>query len=151
MLQQVAEQLGIDSSFYYLFGLIVGLYFFLSFAYLRPFQKLLEQRRARTEGTKEDAADLIAKADEIFNQYKARLKQVNDEARQILRDGEAVARKEEAQILDAASQKSKAALQDAVKELEGQRRAAVESLGGSIIGLAGDIATKVLGRQVSAK
>lgn len=150
-LAQIAAQLGIDNSFYYLFGMMYVLFLLLSTIYVKPFQKLIIYRREKTEGVKKEAQELTAQAEDKFSQYKTRLKAVNDKARQSFRDSEEAARKEESKIVAEASSKAKDSLQTTQRELDVQRKAALEALSGEISGIATDIATKVMGRQVSAR
>jgi F0F1-type ATP synthase membrane subunit b/b' len=150
-LTQIAAQLGIDHTFYYLFPLVIILYVLLSALYLRPFQKLLHHRRMKTEGARKEAQELGAQAEDKLNQYRVRLKEVHERARRELREREEAARKEEARILGDAAAKAKESLQSTAKQLEDQRRSALEALAADISGLAGEIATKVLGRQVGAR
>jgi len=150
-LAKVGAQLGIDNSFFWLFGLMWVLYALLSGVYLKPFQKLLQFRKAKTEGTKKEAAELTSQAEEAVTQYKQRLKEVTDLARQSLRDSESLARREEAEIINTASMKSKASVQAAQKELETERKSVVAALSAEISGIAADIATKVLGRPIGSR
>jgi F0F1-type ATP synthase membrane subunit b/b' len=149
-LKQIIAQLGIDDSFFWLFGMMWVLYALLSVTYLKPFQKLLHARKEKTEGTKKEAAELTARAEEKFGQYKERLKEITDEARREYRSREEAAKKEEAKILGDASHKAKTALQGAQRELDSQKKAVLETLSNDISGLATDIATKVLGRPVGS-
>lgn len=150
-LAQIAGQLGIDHTFYYLFGMMYVLFLLVSNIYVKPFQRLIILRREKTEGVKKEAQELTAQAEEKFSQYKARLKEINEKARQMLRDGEEVARKEESKILADAGSQAKESLQNTQKDLEAQRKAALDALSGEISGLAGEIATKVMGRPVNAR
>ncbi|MEW6057937.1 MAG: ATP synthase F0 subunit B [Bdellovibrionota bacterium] len=147
-LRDIAAQLGLDQTFFYLFGLVFALHLFLSATYLKPFQKLIEHRRKKTEGVKEEAQQLMAQAEEKFNQYKSRLKEVNERARSAYRDSEEQARKEESRILGEASARAKDTLQETQKELDQQRKATVAALSGEISGMASEIATKVMGRPL---
>lgn len=146
-LAQIAAQLGIDESFYYLFGMMFVLYLLLRLVYLKPFQHLLHERKVKTEGAKKEAEELKAKAEQTHANYKARLKEVNDRARNALREGEDLAKKEEAKILGEAANKAKAALQNTQKELDAQRKAIIDALTGEISGMADQIAVKVMGRN----
>lgn len=150
-INQIFAQLGIDSTFFYLFGLMFVLHIVLSTTYLKPFQKLLHDRREKTEGVKRDAQRLVNEAEAKFEQYREKIKGINDKARGALREHEELARKEEIKILSDAATKAKASLQSIQRDLETQRKAAVEALAGDISGIATDIATKVLGRPVSTK
>ena len=148
---EIATQLGIDSTFYYLFVLVLVLYFLMSATYLRPFQKHLHHRKEKTDGVKKEAQELTGRAEEKFSQYKARLKDVNDQARQAMRENEETARREESKILADAGTKAKASLQSIQKELDTQKKITVEALSGEISGLATEIATKVMGRPAGTR
>lgn len=150
-LTQIAGQLGVDETFFYLFALVWVFFFVFSTTYLRPYQRLLHDRHLKTEGAKKEALDLTAKAEEKFAQYKARLKEVNDQARATVRASEEAAKKEESKIIGEASTKSKVALQNAQSELDAQRKATLDALSGEIAGIANDIASKAMGRPVSAR
>ena len=148
---QIATQLGIDHTFYFLFVMVGVLYLLLTPLYLKPYQKLLHDRKEKTEGARKEADSLKAQAEDTHAQYRARLKEVNDKARNTLRESEEVAKKEEAKIIGDAATKAKTALQNTQKELEAQRKATIDALASDIAGIADDIATKAMGRPISAK
>lgn len=150
-LKEILGQLGIDQTFFYMFGLIWVFFFFFSLVYLKPFQKLLHERYTKTLGAKKDAQDILVRSEEKFAQYKTQLKNVNDEARSILRSSEDVARKEETKLLNEAANKSKASLQNTQIELEKQKKEIVDALAGDINTIASEIATKAMGRSVGTR
>jgi len=149
VLQQIAGQLGLDQSFYPLFGLMVVLYFILSNVYLKPFQKVLHERREQTEGAKKEAHELMTRADEKYTTYKSRLKEAHDHARRVLGQTEDQAHKEEARVIGEAASEAKGTLQKIQADLEKDKRTVLEALSKDIPVLAGEIATKVLGRPVN--
>lgn len=146
--QEIAAQLGIDQSFYTIFITIVVLYFLLSAIYLKPYQKLLEHRRKRTEGAKKEAQDLLAKSEKAFSHYKTQLKEANQLAKKYYNEAEEEARKEESKILSKASEKVRSSLKNAQIDLENQKKSVLETLSGEISGFAAEIAAKVLGRSL---
>jgi len=150
-LTQIAAQLGIDQTFYYLFGLMFVLYLLLSTVYLKPFQHLLHDRKVKTDGAKKEAEALKAQAEETFNQYKLRLKEVHEKARNTGREQEELAKREEAKLVGDAATKARETLQNTQKELDTQRKAVIEALSGEINGFAGEIAAKVMGRAVGSR
>src|SRR5581483_9418822 len=115
-LQQIAAQLGLDKTFYPLFGLMLVLYLLLRTVYFKPFEKLLQERKQRTEGAKKEAQGLIARAEEKLMQYKARLKETNERARKHIGEAEEAAKKEESKVLSEAAKQAKASLQTIQKE-----------------------------------
>src|SRR5579871_2239938 len=98
-LAQIAAQLGLDSSFYFLFGMMFVLYLLLSAVYLKPFQHLLHDRKLKTEGAKKEAEELKTRAEQQFQSYKTRLKAAHESARAVLNETEAAARKEEGRLI----------------------------------------------------
>lgn len=145
---QIAEQLGIDQSFYILFAVIAALYFILSFVYLRPFQHLFEERHAKTHGSKKSATDLVEKANEQNQRYQARLREVTESIRTTMKSAEESARNEEARLVQEAATKARESLQEVQKQLEKERAAALEKLSADVAGIAKEIATKALGRPL---
>lgn len=150
-LAPILAQLGIDQTFFYLFGLVVVFYAILSVTYLKPFQHVLHDRKEKTAGAKKEAEELKGKAEQAFDQYKNRLKDLNDQARAILRENEDVAKREEARLVGEASIKAKASLQNTQKELDQQRKATIDALASEIAGIAADIASKAMGRPLSSR
>lgn len=148
---QIAAQLGIDVTFYYLFGLMFVLYLFLSTTYLRPFQHLLTERKVKTEGARKEAEALKSKAEEAFEHYKRRLKETHEKARQISSEHEDIARREESKIISDASAKARETLQSTQKELDSQRKTVLDALASEIKVLSEEIAAKVMGRLGSSR
>ncbi|MBI3556641.1 MAG: ATP synthase F0 subunit B [Deltaproteobacteria bacterium] len=148
---QIATQLGIDHTFYILFVMVGVLYLLLTPLYLKPYQRILHDRKEKTEGARKEAEGLKAQAEETFSNYKARLKEVNDKARATLREKEESAKKEEAKILAEAANKAKTALQNTQKELDSQRKVTLDALAGEITGIAEEIATKAMGRPITTR
>ncbi len=146
-LLEIAAQFGIDQSYFYLFGVIVVLHFLLSAVYLRPYQKLIHDRKHRTQGARKEADELSKKAEEKFQHYKDRLKQTHERARTLFSHAESTAKREEAKILGAAATKTREIMVEAQKDLEQQRVVLVQALAGEAQGISKSIVEKVLGRS----
>lgn len=113
-----------------------------------PLLKVFEERERRTEGAKEDARTMDARAGELLTRYEAELEKVRREAnveREKLRNETKVqeakimaeARVESARILETGKARITAEVEQLRKELhEGQPQ------------LAAEIASRVLGREV---
>ena len=146
--QAVAAQLGLDHTIIPIFGMIVALYLVLSVVYLKPYQHLLENRKKKTEGARNEAKELTQKAEEKMAQYKASIKSVHDGARKVLSDANDEAKREESKVLSDASVKAKGVLHDTTLELEKQKKTVLTEIQGEIPVLAAQVAAKVLGRQL---
>jgi F-type H+-transporting ATPase subunit b len=114
-----------------------------------PLLRVFEEREKRTEGAKEDARKMDAKAGELLTRYEAELDKVRREAnvereklRKEAKDLEtqimSKARAEAAQILENGKARMAREVEQMKKELEDAKPA-----------LASEIASRVLGREVS--
>lgn len=148
---QVAGQLGLDDSVYYLFVLILVFHFALSITFARPFQKLLHKRKELIFGQKESATDLANKAQEKLDEYKQKLKNIHEASKKEMKELEERARAEEAKILGGTATKAKELIQNSLLTLEEDKKVTKKVLAGEINQLAKDIAAKVLGRPVSQR
>lgn len=146
--QAVAAQLGLDHTIIPIFGMIVVLYLVLSAVYLKPYRHLLESRKKKTEGARNEAKELTRKAEEKMAQYKASIKSAHDGARKVLADTSDEAKREESKVLADASTKAKSILHDATLEFEKQKRTVLAEIQREIPALASQVAAKVLGRQL---
>ena len=114
-----------------------------------PLLRVFEEREKRTEGAKKDAREMDAKAGELLTRYEAELDKVRREAniereklRKEAKDLEtqimAKARAEAAQILETGKARMAREVEQMKKELDEAKPA-----------LAAEIASRVLGREVS--
>ena len=146
MLSEIASQLGIDQSFYVQFILVVLFYFLISALYLKPFQRLLALREERTTGAVKEAQVLTQKAEELQGQYRARLQDIHQRSKGILKKAEDESKAEAGKILDAATQDARGKVQATLKELEKQKTSLLESLAADSRQIAQEIVSKVLNR-----
>lgn len=146
MLSEIAAQLGIDGTFYYLFLLIVVFYFAISAVFVKPYQRLFELREAKTTGALDEAKELTGKAEQMHEQYLSRMKEVNSKVQQALKKAEEESRTEATKILAAAGETARERVQDTQKELESQRGELLAGLRKESGEIAKEIVTKVLGR-----
>lgn len=146
---EIATQIGIDETFFYIFGLVALLYFALSYVYLRPFQKLLHERKEKTEGVKKEAAELLTLANEKMEIYNEYLRDTQGRVRMTLAEHEEEARKQEAKALSETSEKVKKRIQQVQADLESQRPQIHGAVSKEIELIAESIATKILGRPLT--
>jgi F0F1-type ATP synthase membrane subunit b/b' len=146
MLSEIAAQLGIDQTFYVQFILVVLFYFLISSLYLKPFQRLLALREERTTGAVKEAQALTQKAEELQGQYKARLQDVHQKSRAILKKAEDESKLEAGKVLDAAAQDARGKVQTTLKELEKQKAELMTALSSDSRAIAQEIVSKVLNR-----
>lgn len=114
----------------------------------KPMIRILEERRARTEGRKKAAAQAEAEAEAIWAEYQKRIQDAKLEAdrmrTEIVRHGEA----ERQRVLDAASEKAEKAVTEVRARVRAEAQEARRALESEASSLAGSIASAVLGRNV---
>ena len=94
-----------------------------------------------------DAAKQQALA--LEQQYQARLSEVRQESDAMLRDATARAQKREQEIVDAARASARAMRDAAEADIEQEKKKAVNELKDEIGGIAMDIASRVVEREIS--
>lgn len=117
----ILRQLGLDHTFFIQLAIVAALYFILSRVFFRPFQQLIERRRARTVEDRKAAEELLQQAQSKMEEYQRRLAEERKLARTEIDNAIQAAKKEEAQLLQAARDEAKNVTQNAIADLEAQR------------------------------
>lgn len=142
------QQLGIDSTFYYQFGVFLVVFLVLSQFYFKPFLALFEARHKKTVQDREAAEKMMADAQAKLEEYKARLSQERQLAKKqydaLLDD----AKKEESAILMRAREDAKKITQEAAEAVGAQREKLRTQLSEDVEQLAKTISEKLLSRKV---
>lgn len=114
----------------------------------RPLRKLLEGRRQTIDGSHGRAKDLEAQIQEKMASYQARLQEAKvkgNEEKAALRQAAA---QDEAKILGAAHEEANTSLQTIKARVQAEKQDAAASLRTEVQGLATQVATRVLGRDL---
>lgn len=117
---------------------------FLRWSFWTPFQKVLEQREAATEGARKQASDLLAQAEEKIRQYEDALRQARAEIYREQEESRRQALEERAQTLTKAREQANQQIQQAKaeiatevagakKDLEAQTRQLAEEITGTLL------------------
>jgi F-type H+-transporting ATPase subunit b len=114
-----------------------------------PMLKVFALREERTEGARETARELEEQAGELLTRYEAELTRVNHAAAEERDRLRAEATKLEAQILNEARVAAAKIVDDGRRRIETEVNAIRFELGKQSERLAGDIATRVLGREAN--
>lgn len=115
----------------------------------RPLRAVLEQRRTTIEGSHEKAKSLQQDIDEKMLRYQAQLSAAKASAHLERNKLKQAAAAEEATILGEAQQKAAARLKVIKAQVAVEAADAGKTLKAEAKGLAGQIATKVLGRELA--
>ncbi|MCC7440125.1 MAG: ATP synthase F0 subunit B [Bdellovibrionales bacterium] len=141
----ILQQLGVDASFFWQFGIFLVLWFALSKIFFGPFHALIRQRHERMVEDREAAEKLVAQAEQKLEEYRRMIAAAKDRAK---RESDAIlesAKAEENKILGDARDRAKQITQDALRELEQQRSRLQAELEAQVETLASQVAAKVIG------
>ena len=116
------------------------LFFALSYLLFNPARDFLEKRRKKIADELEQAALDQKSAAEMKAEYDAKLKAVNKEADAILEEARRKAKRREAEILD-----------EAGKEIELERKKALDEMKQEVVSIASLMAGKVVAASIDTK
>jgi len=128
--------------------LVFFMFFFLRWAFWRPFERVLAERQARTEGARKDAETLLAAANQKLHQYEESLRQARAE---IFREQEASrqqaleqrsqalrqAREQAGELIRQAKLEIARDVEQAKKQLDGESQRLAEEISRSLLRPAG--------------
>jgi F-type H+-transporting ATPase subunit b len=129
--------------------LLLVVHLYLKFMFFRPLQKVLAERKQATQGTKEKAEQLLAKAEQTQAAIDGALGKARDE---IYQEQEGARKKlsvDQAEQLDQARRQSHELIHQARTELDAEIAAAKKQLAATAEGLAEEIARTLLERKVA--
>ena len=122
--------------------------FILNKLVFKPFLNLVDRRDMLTRGAIEEAHELEDKVKSIIEEYDQKLSEARvlaiEERNKLVLEGQAVA----TEILGKAREETGALLEDAKAKLEADTKEIKNNIKGDIDGLASDIASKVLSKEV---
>lgn len=127
------------------------LFFGLSYLLFNPVRDVLEKRRQKIAGELEEAASDKENAAIMKAEYEARLKEVDKEAEGILEDARKKAKKREAEIIEEAKTEAARILERANREIELERKKALDDMKQEVISIAALMAGKVVSASIDMK
>ncbi|MDO4330617.1 MAG: F0F1 ATP synthase subunit B [Lachnospiraceae bacterium] len=127
------------------------LFFALSYLLFNPARDFLEKRRQKIAGELADAAENKKTAQELKAEYESRLKEVNKEADAILAEARKKAMMKEADILDEARAEAARIIERANRQVELERKKALDDMKQEIISIASLMAGKVVAGSMDVK
>ena len=120
------------------------LFFGLSYLLFDPVKDVLKKRREKVLSELEDASTKSKDANELKALYESKLKDINLERDRILEDARKKAKLKKADIIAKAEQEAKIITQRADKEIELEKRKALDELKREIVDIASVMASKAL-------
>ncbi len=120
------------------------LFFALSYLLFNPARAFLEKRRQKIAGDLAEAADNKKTAQELKAEYESKLKEIRKEADAILAEARKKAMVKEADILDEARAEAARIVERANRQVELERKKALDDMKQEIISIASLMAGKVV-------
>lgn len=117
----------------------------------KPVKKMIDDRQAEIDAMYADADAARRQARELEQQYQARLEDVKQEGDALLRQANARAQAREAELLAEARQQAAALRQSAEAQIAQEKKKAVNGMKDEIGGIAMEIASRVVERELSAQ
>ncbi len=136
----VGIYLDVDGTFIvqlFVFWLVAG---FLYWALVRPYLKVVEEREQGIGGSREDAAEMEARADELKEEYDQKLRQARREAQEVresLRNQGKQKQKEKfaegREELNEKLEQERASIREQVEKAEAQLESRADELAGAMV------------------
>lgn len=114
----------------------------------QPVKKMIDDRQAEIDAIYAQADAARQQAAELEQQYQARLEDVKQESDALLRQAADRARAREAEIVAEAKQQARTLRESAEAQIAQEKKKAVNELKGEIGGIAMEIASQVVEREV---
>ncbi len=124
------------------------LFFALSYMLFNPVREALEKRKQKIAGELKNAADDKEAAHAMKEEYEARLHEVKKEAEAILEDARKRAKQREAEIIAEAREEADRIVIRGNREVELERKKALDDMKEQIISIASVMAGKVVAASI---
>lgn len=124
------------------------LFFALSYLLFNPVRDVLEKRRQKIAGELAEAATDKKTASELKAEYESKLKEINKEAEAILEDARKKAKRREAEMIEEAKAEAAKIIDRAEREIEMEKKKAVDDMKQEVINIASLIAGKVVAASI---
>ena len=128
--------------------LLLIVHFYLKWMFFRPLREVLAKRRAATQGMRESAEALLARADEQTKSIEAELRATREEIYQEQEESRRRWLAEQTQHLEEARQQARELVHQSKVQLENETAAAKRDLAATADSLADQIARSLLERRM---
>ncbi len=130
---------------------VLILFFALSYLLFNPARDLLEKRRQKIAGELAEAAQDKKTAQELKAEYESRIKEIDKEADAILAEARKKAMMKESDILDEARAEAARIIDRANRQVELERKKALDDMKQEIMSIACLMACKVVAGSMDVK
>ena len=127
------------------------LYLFLKKILFKPVKNMIDSRQKEVDDMYSSAEKAEADAKTMKSEYEAKLAKANEESEEILRTAQRRALLKEEDILKEAAQEATRIRDRASEEIELEKKRMLGEIKDEVSGMAVDIASALIGREVSGK
>ena len=117
----------------------------------KPVKKILEKRQGLVDKPLKEAEEAKQQALDMKQEYETNLSKANEEADRIMKEASAAASKKSEKIVSDAQQEAAAMKAQAQLDIAAQQKRAINEAKDQIGSMAMDIASKVVGREITEK
>jgi F-type H+-transporting ATPase subunit b len=125
------------------------LYLVLKKFLFKPVKDMIDKRQSEIDDMYSAAESAEANAKLLKEEYEEKVKRANDESEEILRSAVRRAQLKEEEILHEANDKARRTLERAEEQIELEKKRAINEVKNEVSSIALDIASAVIGREVS--
>lgn len=129
---------------------LVILFLLLKKFLFKPVNKVLEERAAEIAGEYKSAEDAKYAASSMKTEYEQKLRSANAEAESIIKSAVNTANERSNSIVDEANDEAKRIIEKSQKQIETDKRNAMDAMKKDIASVAVDAAEKILKREIDA-
>ncbi len=127
------------------------LFFALSYLLFNPVRDVLEKRKKKISDELAQAANDKTEAAALKEEYEAKLKNVNKEAEDILEAARRKAKAREAEMLEEAKAEAARIIERGNREVELEKKKAVDELKQDLVNIAAMMAEKAVGNSIDVR
>lgn len=135
----------------FMLGNLILLYFIMKKFLFKPVKKMIDDRQQEIDDLYADANQSKEAAAELKEQYETRLAEANEEKEEILRNAYRKAQLREEEILRDAQDKAAQTMRRADEQIELEKKRAMNEIKDDVSGMAIEIASAVLARDIKQK
>ncbi len=131
-------------------NLLLQMYLFKRFLF-KPIKNILAQRQSEVDSTYDEAAKAKVDAENAKAEYESHLREARAEAAAITSRAMESAKRQSAELVKAAEAETVALREKATRDIELERRKAMNEAKGEISSLAVELASKVVKKEIDQK
>ena len=135
----------------FMLGNLILLYFVMKKFLFKPVKKMIDDRQQEIDDLYADANKSKSDAADLKAQYETRLAEANEEKEEILRSAHRKAQLREEEILRQAQEKAAQTMKRADEQIELEKKRAMNEIKDDVSGMAIEIASAVLARDIKQK